>query len=68
MRKFQLANVTSPSIEFEIGGHILSSGVIKNTKKNPNYDEPLLFFDVVNIIWYIYVYMCIYLCIDIYTH
>lgn len=48
MRKFQLASVTSPSIEFEVGGHVLSSKVIKNTKRNPNFDEPLLFFDIVS--------------------
>ncbi|XP_074642408.1 myoferlin-like [Tubulanus polymorphus] len=46
MKKFQLASVTSPSVEFEVGGHILESKVIKSTKKNPNFDEPLLFFDV----------------------
>ena len=47
MRKFQLAPVTSPSIDFEIGGHVLETKVIKNTKKNPNFDEPLLFLDIV---------------------
>ncbi|XP_056005333.1 myoferlin-like isoform X9 [Ostrea edulis] len=46
MKKFQLAAVTSPSIEFECGGHIFESKVIKNTKKNPNFDENILFFDV----------------------
>ncbi|XP_064602895.1 myoferlin-like isoform X2 [Liolophura sinensis] len=46
MRKFQLSAVTSPSIEFECGGHMLNSKVIKNTKKNPNFEDPLLFFDV----------------------
>ena len=49
MRKFQLASVNSPNIEFEIGGHQLQSKVIKNTKVNPNFDENLLFFDVVSI-------------------
>lgn len=46
MKKFQLSAVTSPSIEFECGGHLVSSKVIKNTKKNPNFDESVLFFDV----------------------
>ncbi|KAK3095803.1 hypothetical protein FSP39_019399 [Pinctada imbricata] len=46
MKKFQLAACTSPSIEFECGGQILESKVIKNTKKNPNFDEPVLFFDI----------------------
>ena len=48
MKKFQLAGVTSPSIEFEIGGKIIESKVIKNTKKNPNFDQPLLFLEVVS--------------------
>jgi hypothetical protein len=49
MKKFQLAGVTSPSIEFEVGGHIVQSKTIKNTRRNPNFDEPLLFFDIVSI-------------------
>ena len=51
MSKFQLASVTSPSVELEVGGHVLQSKVIKNTKKNPNFDEPLLFFDIVSILF-----------------
>ncbi|XP_067657682.1 myoferlin-like isoform X1 [Haliotis asinina] len=46
MKKFQMSNVSSPSIEFECGGHLLNSVTIKDTKKNPNFNEPLLFFDV----------------------
>lgn len=46
MKKYQLASVTSPSVEFECGGEILKTAIIKNTKRNPNFDEPLLFFDV----------------------
>lgn len=45
MKKFQLANVSSPSIEFECGGHVIHSSVIKNTNRNPNFDEPIFFFD-----------------------
>lgn len=47
MKKFQLANVSSPSIEFECGGHVIQSSVIKNTNRNPNFDEPIFFFDTV---------------------
>lgn len=47
MKKFQLANVSSPSIEFECGGRVVQSCVIKNTQKNPNFEEPIFFFDTV---------------------
>ena len=46
-----MASVSSPSIEFECGGHVVHSTVIKNTQKNPNFDQPLFFFDVVGINW-----------------
>ncbi|XP_063963834.1 myoferlin-like isoform X10 [Lytechinus pictus] len=46
MKRYQLASVTSPSLEFEVGGKIIKSKVIKNTKKNPNFDQPLLFLEV----------------------
>ncbi|XP_062606394.1 myoferlin-like isoform X2 [Saccostrea cucullata] len=46
MQKFQLAAVTSPSVEFECGGHVLESSTIKNLKKNPNFNKNVLFFDV----------------------
>ena len=48
MKRYQLASVASPSIEFECGGHVVHSTVIKNTQKNPNFDQPLFFFDVVS--------------------
>lgn len=47
MKKYQLTSVTSPSIDFEIGDKKISSTVIKNLKRNPNFDQPLFFFDVV---------------------
>ena len=48
MKKFQLSNVTSPSIRFECGGHVMLSSVIKDTKRNPNFNDSVLFFDVVS--------------------
>lgn len=42
MKKFQLAKVTSPSIEFECMGTIIPSKTIENTKKTPNFAEPIL--------------------------
>ncbi|XP_015759463.1 PREDICTED: dysferlin-like [Acropora digitifera] len=45
MKKYQLANVSSPSVELECGGRVVQSCVIKNTQKNPNFGEPIFFFD-----------------------
>ncbi|GFO37984.1 dysferlin [Plakobranchus ocellatus] len=46
MKRYQLAAVTSPSVRLECGGHVLDSKVIKDTKRNPNFPDNLLFFDV----------------------
>jgi len=46
MKKYQLANVSSPNVQFEVGGNMISSSIIKNTAKNPNFDKPTYFFDV----------------------
>ena len=42
MKKYQLTKVTSPSIEFECMGSVIESPVLENTKKMPNFDEPVL--------------------------
>ena len=42
MKKFELTSVTSPSIEFECAGGVIQSDVIKDTKKNPNFEKPVL--------------------------
>ena len=42
MKKFQLTSVTSPSIEFECAGGMVQSEVIKDTRKNPNFENPVL--------------------------
>lgn len=49
MKKFQLLSITSPSIEFEIGDTVVQSPIIKNTKKNPNFAQALLFVDTVSL-------------------
>ncbi|XP_046851260.1 myoferlin-like isoform X2 [Xenia sp. Carnegie-2017] len=46
MKKYQLTSVTSPHIDFEIGDERKESLVIKNLKRNPNFEQPLLFFDI----------------------
>ena len=56
MKKFQLANVSSPSVELECGGRVVQSCVIKNTQKNPNFGEPIFFFDTVKDSLYILAY------------
>jgi len=45
MKKYQLLSITSPSVEFEIGDTVVQSPIIKNTKKNPNFSQALLFVD-----------------------
>ncbi|KAL8566026.1 hypothetical protein ACOMHN_062755 [Nucella lapillus] len=45
MKKYHLSNVSSPSIQFECGGYVQTSSIIKDTKKNCNFGNPVLFFD-----------------------
>ena len=47
MKTFMLSDVECPQVVFEVGGHEIESTVIKNAKKIPNFDRPLLFLDVV---------------------
>ncbi len=56
MKRFQLASVTSPSVEFEVGGQVIQSKIIRNTNKNPNFDEPLLFLDLVSFVVLVLLY------------
>ncbi|XP_022792926.1 myoferlin-like isoform X1 [Stylophora pistillata] len=49
MKKFQLTKVTSPSIEFECMGAVLESPVLENTKKMPNFEEPVLERKILNL-------------------
>ncbi|XP_077638790.1 dysferlin isoform X2 [Lonchura striata] len=46
LKSFQLASVTSPSLLVECEGQRVQSGVIKNVKKNPNFDVCVLFMEV----------------------
>lgn len=47
MKTFMLSDVESPQVVFEVGGNEIESIMIKNAKKTPNFDKPLLFLDVV---------------------
>ncbi|XP_076145199.1 dysferlin [Alosa pseudoharengus] len=46
LKSFQMASVTSPSLQVECGGRMVQSCVIRNSKKNPNFDVNTLFIDV----------------------
>ena len=48
MKKFQLLEVSSPNVEIEINGTVQETKVIKDMSKNPNFDDPIVFFDVVS--------------------
>ncbi|XP_030306340.1 dysferlin isoform X6 [Calypte anna] len=46
LKSYQLASVTSPSLLVECGGQFVQSSVIKNVKKNPNFDVCVLYMEV----------------------
>ncbi|XP_055085159.1 dysferlin isoform X2 [Periophthalmus magnuspinnatus] len=46
LKSFQLASVTSPSLQVECGGVMVQSCVIRNVKKKPNFDVNTLILDV----------------------
>ncbi|XP_038839936.1 dysferlin-like, partial [Salvelinus namaycush] len=46
LKSFQLASVTSPSLQVECGGNMVQSCVIRSTKKKPNFDINTLLIDV----------------------
>uniref|UniRef100_A0A8D3CGY4 Dysferlin, limb girdle muscular dystrophy 2B (autosomal recessive) n=1 Tax=Scophthalmus maximus TaxID=52904 RepID=A0A8D3CGY4_SCOMX len=46
LKSFQLAGVTSPSLQVECGGTMIQSCVIRSVKKKPNFDVNTLVLDV----------------------
>ncbi|XP_048456952.1 dysferlin [Rhincodon typus] len=46
LKSYQLASVSSPSLIVECGGQMVQSSVIKNAKKNPNFNMSILFMEV----------------------
>ncbi|XP_008563197.1 PREDICTED: dysferlin-like, partial [Galeopterus variegatus] len=46
MKSYQLASVSSPSLVVECGGQMVQSCVIRNLRKNPNFDICTLFMEV----------------------
>lgn len=49
MKRFRLLQVTSPLVELECGGNIVKTKHIQDTKKNPNFPDPVISMDVVRI-------------------
>ena len=48
LKRIQFQSVDKPRIDIECAGHVLSSAVIQNSKKNPNFFIPVKHFDVVS--------------------
>ena len=48
LKRIQFMSVDKPRIDIECAGHVLSSSVIQNAKKNPNFIILVKQFDVVS--------------------
>ncbi|RUS83182.1 hypothetical protein EGW08_009039, partial [Elysia chlorotica] len=46
LKRVQLQSVDHPRIDIECAGHVLTSSIIQNCKKNPNFGVPVKYFDV----------------------
>lgn len=46
MKKFQLSDINCPQVIFECGEHKIESEIIRNVKRCPNFQKPVLYFDV----------------------
>ena len=47
MKRINLTTVDRPQVDIDLAGHVIQSTVITNAKKNPNFQNPVIFFDVV---------------------
>lgn len=52
MKRINLTTVDRPQVDIDLAGHVIQSTVIANAKKNPNFQNPVIFFDVVRKIFY----------------
>ena len=59
MKKLKLLPVDSPLVDVECDGANECSQHIKDTKKNPNFPQPVMCFDVVSEMLYTK-YLCAY--------
>ena len=48
MKRINLTTVDRPQVDIDLAGHVIQSTVIANAKKNPNFQNPVIFFDVVS--------------------
>ncbi|KXJ13200.1 Otoferlin [Exaiptasia diaphana] len=46
MKRINLTTVDRPQVDIDLAGHVIQSTVITNAKKNPNFQNPVCFFDV----------------------
>lgn len=47
MKRVNLTTVDRPQVDADCAGHVVQSTVIVNAKKNPNFANPVAYFDVV---------------------
>ena len=47
MKRVNLTTVDRPQVDIDCAGQVVTSTVIANAKKNPNFSTPITFFDVV---------------------
>ena len=52
MKRINLTTVDRPQVDIDLAGHVIQSTVIANAKKNPNFQNPVIFFDVVRKMFY----------------
>ena len=48
MKRVNLTTVDRPQVDIDCAGQVVTSTVIANAKKNPNFSQPITFFDVVS--------------------
>jgi len=48
MKRVNLTTVDRPQVDADCAGHVAQSTVIVNAKKNPNFANPVQYFDVVS--------------------
>ena len=46
LKRIQLISVDRPRVDIEIAGRCISSSIISNYKKNPNFNDPVKFIEV----------------------